>query len=614
MQTSVIRLRVADFLKRFPPFDALSEPDLLQLAGSGKVTFHQSGEYVLRQGDAKGKLVWIPQQGRVELFDEGPAGEQLRDVLGEGDLLGMERFVGDGCCLLSARTASDVILYGVDAGLLESMISRYPAAKRFLTAHFSIAAISRFGRTSWLDAEPPPTEFLEARLSTVPLDSSMAEVASLLSGASSGIVALIDESGRAAGMVTPMDFCTASGGSAGAALRPLPPIMTKALTTRGAVREMLRTRREELAITADGTPGSRLEAILTAAELALFCGQNPSLLANLIQRAGTVAEIVPLLRRGRELILGALAQPRDVDDCCRIESAMVDALASACFRLAQGKVLAAGHHPSTVPCCWFSFGESARGDALDLKPPAIAAVYDDSAEGFRPEDGICLSALTREIVSRFESCGLDSGDSCRPEGSRPCMPLSEWKRLYSDTLCNPLGGDLYARRELFDLRALFGDAAVLQKVQDHIVLELHDNTIAIPLLANDTLANLPPVTFFRGFVLELDGAQSDSFEIGSTALAPIAAAARVLAISQGRLAPAGTLERLQAAELDFPEFAQILRDAAVAFRIALYYKAVTGNRIEPGNLGKFDQRLLKSAFSSVLRLLEFTSSRFVPSV
>ena len=76
MQTSVIQHRVSDFLKRFPPFDTFSEQDVFSLAGSGRVKFHESEEYVLRQGDAKGQLVWVVQQGRVELIEGGASGEQ----------------------------------------------------------------------------------------------------------------------------------------------------------------------------------------------------------------------------------------------------------------------------------------------------------------------------------------------------------------------------------------------------------------------------------------------------------------------------------------------------------------------------------------------------------
>ena len=117
MKTSVIRHRVADFLKQYPPFDSLSEIDLLEVAGSGRVKFHQANEYIFRQGQEKAQIVWMVQQGRVDLIEDCIAGEQLRDVVGEGDLLGLDRFLGNGRCLYSARTAGDVILYGVNAEL-----------------------------------------------------------------------------------------------------------------------------------------------------------------------------------------------------------------------------------------------------------------------------------------------------------------------------------------------------------------------------------------------------------------------------------------------------------------------------------------------------------------
>ena len=83
-----------------------------------------------------------------------------------------------------------------------------------------------------------------------------------------------------------------------------------------------------------------------------------------------------------------------------------------------------------------------------------------------------------------------------------------------------------------------------------------------------------------------------------------------VAIAKRRLAPAGTLERLAAARLDFPEQEAIFREAADAFHCALYYQALAGgSQIDAGKLGRFDQLLLKTAFSSIQRLLEFTADR-----
>ena len=121
MKTNVIKHRVADFLKSHAPFDALTAEDLLALAGSGRVKFHESEEPVFDEGDAIGPLVWVIQQGRVEMWEAG----QRRDVLGAGDLLGLEGLAGMETYGYTARTATDVILYAVDASLFESMVARY---------------------------------------------------------------------------------------------------------------------------------------------------------------------------------------------------------------------------------------------------------------------------------------------------------------------------------------------------------------------------------------------------------------------------------------------------------------------------------------------------------
>jgi CBS domain-containing protein len=600
MRTSVIRQRVADFLKQHAPFDTLHEADLLDLAGSGKVKFHESEEYVFRQGDPKGHFIWTIQQGRVELLEESSTGEQLRDVLGEGDLLGLERFAGDGSCLYSARTASDVILYGVAAAQFESTVDRYPSVKRFLAARVSVSGNLGFNRTSWLEADAPPIAFLRARLQVLPADASANEVASLLAESRNGVVALVDEGGRPVGTI---DLCRT---------RPCPPTVASGFKTRTAVWEMLQSRGDQLAITADGTRDGRLEAIVTSSEMALFCGRDPVRLIDAIRHAGSIVEIGPLLPLAMGLVRDGVAQPQDVDDCCRIGTEVVAALTDACIRLADGDVQAAGIDAARVPHCWVMFGASARGDLLTPEIPTIAAVYDDTDPNFHAEDSIYFAALAGETAARLHAFGLPGADFYWPEGARPSMPLSEWKRLYSETARNPVGHDLYARRAFFDCSPLSGDASILQQLREHIRLELHDYETVIPLLANDTLAHWPPLTFFRGLVLELDGAQRESFDISAAVVFPIANAARVFAIAKGRLMPANTLARLELATLDFPQGADILREAADAFRIGLYYQTLAGVRIEPGKLGKFDRMLLKTAFSSIQRFLEFTVSTFIP--
>ena len=53
MNTSVIRYRVADFLKSHAHFNAVPEAELLALAAKGRVRFHEADAYVHRLGQAK---------------------------------------------------------------------------------------------------------------------------------------------------------------------------------------------------------------------------------------------------------------------------------------------------------------------------------------------------------------------------------------------------------------------------------------------------------------------------------------------------------------------------------------------------------------------------------
>ena len=51
----------------------------------------------------------------------------VNEALDIAELVGLDRFAGDGSCLYSARTASDVILYGVDGAAFEAAAARYPS-------------------------------------------------------------------------------------------------------------------------------------------------------------------------------------------------------------------------------------------------------------------------------------------------------------------------------------------------------------------------------------------------------------------------------------------------------------------------------------------------------
>jgi signal-transduction protein with cAMP-binding, CBS, and nucleotidyltransferase domain len=547
MNTSVIRYRVADFLRRHAPFDALAEQDLLEIAGRGRVKFHEADEFIFRQGQPVAPWVWVIQRGKVEILDESQGSGQLRDVLGEGDLLGLDRFAGSTTYVSSARTAGDVLLYAIEAGGFEELALQAPALKRYLAAHFSVSSVG-MGRRSWLDADAPNLEFLEARYSRI-------------------------ANGR----------------------NGLPSIETK-FTTRAALRKMMGTGSDALAV--DQT------AILTAADLALFCDRNPLVLLGEIRHASCAAELAPLLRQGERMVLDGLAHSPDVDDCAMIANKIIQAAMEACLHLAQREAITAGIEPPKDAFCWMGFGALARGEILRLEPPQLGLICAGDASS------IYLDAMVERTEASFHGClGVETRP--RPNGVKSFVSINDWKAFFQTIIREPLRHDLYACCELFDFCALSGDAALTAELKDYIAAEINRSGVLVPLLANDTLAHLPPITVFRGLVLDSEGMEQESLDLAKFVLHPISDAARVFVAGKPG-APMNTIDRLDLAAREYPDHGDVFRDAAGAFRIAAFHCAVAGTPlIDPSILGKHDQRAMKTAFSAILRLLELTSATFL---
>jgi CBS domain-containing protein len=345
----------------------------------------------------------------------------------------------------------------------------------------------------------------------------------------------------------------------------------------------------------------------------MFCGHDAAGVVEGIRGAVSAAEIAPLLELAGRLVRDGVAQPQDIDDCCAIAREVLAALVEACLRLAESEVREAGIAAPKSAYCWMMFGGAARGDLPGWDVPALAAIYDDAHADFTEEDSVYFAALAGETAGRLHALGLSGADVAWPEGASPSMPLVEWKRFYSETIRNPLFHNLYERRGFFDLRLLSGDAGMLDALERHVSGELEECAAAIALLAIDTMGHVPPIAFFEGLVMEIDGAQRDSFDIGEAVVTPLSNAARVLAVARRRLTPVSTLERLELAAADFPEGAEAMRQAADAFRIGVYYQSLArGSRIDCAMLGKFDQKLLKTALVSIERFLEFTLNTLVP--
>jgi CBS domain-containing protein len=635
MKTSVIRYRVADFLREYPPFDVVSLTDLLSFSGSGKVVFHEDDIYLFRKGQSRQSTLWVIQQGRIEMLDEMPTGEHLRDVLGQGDILGLSHHSDDAAYQLTARTATEAILYSFNLDTFKTLVSKYPAAEHFLTAHLSAAArhtkslqapltrerlLTEKEKAIWLNAKGLPAEWSARRLLTCEAALPLRDAAKKMARAHCETLAVVASNGNPLGLITTKEIRDQLATGIIMADGPVERFMNRrfltvppGLRTADYLLEMLRGRSQWLAITESGSAGSPLRGIVTDTDLEITCGRNPVLLQREMLAAETVTELNYLWQRAEAFLAESLVGPSVVEWLSRMMSELRTVLLERMVQIAAAELAEVGRTNPGIAHCWLLFGGAGRREMMTPIVPNVGVVYDDPPPGDEAAIEKYFSTLSQKVAAKLDACGSHVRRATAE--MKQCRRLSAWKEFYRSRIRDPLGSQIYTSREYFDFDVVSGESALGTELQQFIIEELKGGEMFIPVLANDTIAHLPPLTFYQGFVLETDGRLNKTLNVEKTALTPITDAARVLAFSAIDVSTANTLQRLQRAARALPQFASILNDAAEAWRIIYYHHTLAGMSktgeeavIIPSRLSRFEQRLLKTAFDSTRRLIELASS------
>jgi CBS domain-containing protein len=369
---------------------------------------------------------------------------------------------------------------------------------------------------------------------------------------------------------------------------------------------LMQHRARFLAVTGDGSTLSPLEGIITDSDLSLIVGHNPALLLNRILRSSSSDDWKLLLQQRNQILASALATPSHFETCARMAAEFQHAILEAIIRQAE-----MDEGGSSIPHCWLLFGRAARGETVIPFPPELGLVY-DSKTGTGSYH--YFSALSQRVAEYLADCGLNPSSEAMLGDIPPCQSLSEWKETFKLRVEDPIGNAVHRTRTLFDFQPLSGNRDLATDLKKAVASELRQSGVFVAIMANDTMSNLPPLTFFHGLVVELDGAQRETLDVETTALGPIADAARVFSLAAGDLETTNTLARLQQAATAMPDHASVLQEAAQAFRVAAYQQAIAAfageSLIRPALLGRYDQRLLKSAFDAIQRLLEVSSGVF----
>ncbi|MBL8220945.1 MAG: cyclic nucleotide-binding domain-containing protein [Bryobacterales bacterium] len=607
MQTSAIRHRVVDFLERYPPFQEMEENDLLALVERGRVKFHESEEFVYWQKSTPGPFVFVIQQGTVSLIEESDGQEKLCDVRGEGDLLGIERFLGATHHRYSARTNSDVILYALPAQDFDPLLVKYPGAAKYVESHASVSAGYHTTGQRELPSQVRVYDIAWAHTTvTCTASDTLQRAARRMVQAGVEAAAVLDSGQRVLGMLTTGSVLSSiasgevSAGSPVLQSIELPCCIAPQDAVSDAILAMARSGSQFAAMTSDGSAAGKFEGIVSAASLAAVFGSSPFDSMPRIATADGTAALHQHHRNARAFLLDHATAPQSIG--------WMAAWATEFDRQILRRLLhfSGGDDPGY---CWCFTGASGRGEKLTTELPGLALIVADAA---RLDDA---ADLYRDVMRQLVECGYRRFDPPPEDPAFACATLAEWTERFQGWVQNPILNMVYDARPLFDMTPVLGNGTLHRQLAAAVKSEIDADKSFVQILAHDCLNSFPPLAFLQDYVVDEHGAQLETFQLQRSALWPLVDVARVLGMAAGQALGGSTTQRLAVATRRLPQYERIFREASETLQVVLYQQARSGLRTEssgaelpPALLSRHDRQVLKSGFRSIVALLEFMGS------
>ncbi len=595
---------VADFLRAYPPFDALDPADVERAAAATEVEFFLAGTTIFAPSVQPVEHLRVVRTGAVEIV----LGERVLDLLGPGELFGHASMLSGLPPGFAARAQEDTLCYRIPEEVARGVLAR-PESVGFI-ARSLLAMHGRFptALTPRQPAPDPANQPVAALIREPPLlcspTSTIREAAAKMAAVPTNAIAV--ELGGSLGILTDRDLrarVVAAGVSYEA---PVSSVMSAPAYTVEPDRlggdvllEMLdRGVRHFPVVNAAG----EVLGIVEAVDLLAVETLSSFYLRRAIARSRDVGELARAAEGLRPAVLALHEARVAATSVATIYSVVLDALTR---RLLELTIAAAGEPPAEFS--WLALGSQARREATPGSDADSAIVwYGDAPEELvRPY----LHTLARGVADGLGVCGIRV-DSHGATASDVLFvrSLASWQKLARDWIERPTREQaLILVSVLVDSRPVWGVHSGAPVSDTFRTAQLQPELLH--LLARFALAHRPPTGFLRGLVVEHDGEHRGRLDLKRGGLLPVVDLARWAGMAAG-VTSASTLERLRAAgdagTLPAADV-QTLEDAFELFtELRLEHQVAQlreglelDDHLDPSSLSALTRSYLKEAFRAV---------------
>ncbi|GIZ16144.1 DUF294 nucleotidyltransferase-like domain-containing protein [Capnocytophaga catalasegens] len=633
MAKNTIAVRVADFLKKYPPFDIISPDDLLHLSKEVTIIYLEKGKVLFNAGDATHDYFYIVKEGAIELKQLKDDVFKMVDVCDEGDVFGIRPLLNSHTYEMAAIAEEETILYGVPLSdftpilnananvglfLIDSFASKHRNPFEMDYSKFLYQNTNQTNYQNFFELQPVP---FKRKVVKAQADTPIQEVARLMTQKQVSSMVIVNEAKFPIGIITDKDLRKqiATGYfsldmKASQCMSSPVKTYTRKMTVSEAQFQMIKHNIGRLIITEDGTDQSPVRGILTPHDIEVTRGHDVPGLMKAIKRAQKSKHLKRIRQQSLKLLKGYVLQNIPLSLITDLFHQLFEAINVKAIELCIKRM----ETPPPVRFAWMSLGSHGRKEQFLITDQDNALVFENVAPDKYEEVQQYFLTLADKINTMlykigYEYCPADM----MAKNPKWCMSLSHWKEQFAKWINTANNEDLLMFSIFYDICFTFGEQTLVDKLMDSVFDKTKYNERFFALMTRSTLENPSPLGIFRNFIVEQDGEHKDQFDIKSRAITTLTDIGRLLILSHKVKGITNTAERFEKlAEIE-PQNKNLYLSCASAAKTLLKFRIKNGlandnngRYIDIKQLKKEDKIKSKQCFKAISNAQELIKMRF----
>lgn len=636
---NTIAHRVYDFLKEHPPFSFINKEDLIEIAGQIHVIYFEPGDIILQQGEKPPNFFYLVREGAVQLYNEYKTEKVLIDVCDEGDIFGIRPlFSLNQAYTLTAIVSEEALVYKIPTSSFKKILQTNKEVEHYFSSSFiagvrnPYASLSKrriFSNNDILIEDVNLSEVQTVPFNNNPitctLETMIQEAAKIMRKHRVGSIVVVNEKMNPIGIITDRDLRNkVVTGDVCSDCKIVNIMSTPVITSYSEVTaaelqlRMIKNNIHHVCITEDGTPNSKILGIVSEHDILVLHGNNPSVFIREAKRATKPEQLNKIRFSAEQLLKKYLKQEVSIDYISRIMTEINNAITRRAFEITISELIAKGIDAPNVKWSWLALGSQGREEQLLRSDQDNALVFENVNMDIYDDVKRYFLLLAERINEILNECGFEyCPANVMAKNPRWCLSINQWKEQFDKWIFTPGKKEVMYSTIFFDFNPVYGDIELADEMAEHIFNAINSQPSFLSFLAKNALENPPPLSFFRGFMVEHNGEHKDEFDIKARAMMPLVDGARVLALAAKIKGVNSTIKRYNLLAEKEPENKELFEQLADAYEIVMRFRAIqglknnnSGRYFRPDELNKMQRLMLRNCFMPIKELQTILTVRF----